>query len=226
MIVSGICSLRAYQKCLNTKDLSLQDCINICQAEDANQMQVQDCRPESVNVIESAQTIIPVNRLQQGPNESSNFNRHKKKSNKNCYYCGAPNCTREHSKVCKAKNSTCGKCGKKGHLDSLCRSNAHVRDTRLAIHSFKSRSLCRLHPKSRDCTILHTILHIQRCVTTSELVTWSHSHTPSRYEKKAALHIGLVSIQCLNSSGMNTCDLSSMPWKKWDDVIIILKVMV
>ena len=30
MIVSGICSLRAYQKCLDTKDLSLQDCINIC----------------------------------------------------------------------------------------------------------------------------------------------------------------------------------------------------
>ena len=41
-IVSGIHSLSAYQKCLDTKDLSLQDCINICQAEDAIQMQVQD----------------------------------------------------------------------------------------------------------------------------------------------------------------------------------------
>ena len=39
-IVSGIHSLRAYQKCTNTRDLSLQDCINICQAEDAIRMQV------------------------------------------------------------------------------------------------------------------------------------------------------------------------------------------
>ena len=31
-IVSGIRNLRAYQKCLDTKDLSLQDCITICQA--------------------------------------------------------------------------------------------------------------------------------------------------------------------------------------------------
>ena len=30
--VSKIHSLRAYQKCIDTKDLSLQDCINICQA--------------------------------------------------------------------------------------------------------------------------------------------------------------------------------------------------
>ena len=123
MIVSAIHSLRAYQKCLDTKDLSLQDCINICQVEDAIQMQVQDCRLESVNIIQSAQTMIPVNILQQGPRQSSNFNRHKNKANKNCYYCGAPNQTREHSKVCKANNSICGKCGKKGPLFSLCRSN-------------------------------------------------------------------------------------------------------
>ena len=40
MIVSGVYSLRAYQKCINAKDLSLQDCINICQVEDAIRMQV------------------------------------------------------------------------------------------------------------------------------------------------------------------------------------------
>ena len=38
-IVSGIHSLTAYQKCIDTKDLSLQDCINICQVEDAIRMQ-------------------------------------------------------------------------------------------------------------------------------------------------------------------------------------------
>ena len=41
MIVSGVHSLRAYQKCIDAKDLSLQDCINICQVEDAIRMQVQ-----------------------------------------------------------------------------------------------------------------------------------------------------------------------------------------
>ena len=54
MIVSGVYSLRAYQKCINAKDLSLQDCVNICQAEDAIRMQVQECRSDSVNSIQSA----------------------------------------------------------------------------------------------------------------------------------------------------------------------------
>ena len=59
MIVSGIRSLRAYQKCLDTKDLSLQDCITICQTEDAIHMQVQDCRPEYIGEVQDAQTMIP-----------------------------------------------------------------------------------------------------------------------------------------------------------------------
>ena len=61
--VSRIHSLRAYQKCIDAKDLSLQDCINICQVEDAIRMQVLECRPESVNLIQSAQTAIPVHKL-------------------------------------------------------------------------------------------------------------------------------------------------------------------
>ena len=65
-IVSGIHSLRAYQKCVDAKDLSLQDCINIYQVEEAIRMQVQECRPESVKSIQSAQTMIPVHRLHQG----------------------------------------------------------------------------------------------------------------------------------------------------------------
>ena len=38
MIVSGIHNLRVYQKFMVAKDLSLQDCINICQVEDANRI--------------------------------------------------------------------------------------------------------------------------------------------------------------------------------------------
>ena len=105
MIVSGVYSLRACKKCINAKGLSLQDCINIFLAEDAIRIQVQECRPESVNSIQSVQTMIPVHRLQHSSKQSSNFNRHKNKTAQDCYYCGAPNWTREHSKVCKAKNS-------------------------------------------------------------------------------------------------------------------------
>ena len=121
-IVSRIQSLRAYQKCIDAKDLSLQHCINICQAEDAIRMQVLECRPESVKSIQSTQTAVPVHRLQNGSRQSSNSNRNKNKTACNWYYCGAQNWTREHSKICKAKNHTCGRCNKKGHLDSLCRS--------------------------------------------------------------------------------------------------------
>ena len=141
-MVSGIHSLRAYQKCIDTKDLSIQNCINICQVEDAIRMQVLECRPESVNSIQSAQTTVPVHRLQQGSKQSSNFNRHKNKSTQNCYYCGAPNRTREHSKVCKAKKSTCGKCGKKGHLDSLCRSSG------TPLHMLEAQDYS--HPQSQE----------------------------------------------------------------------------
>ena len=49
------------------------------------------------------------------------LNRHRNKTTHSCYYCGAQNGTRKHSKICKAKNHTWGRCGKKGHLDSLCR---------------------------------------------------------------------------------------------------------
>ena len=144
MIVSGI---KSYEptKSASIPDLSLQDCINICQVEDAIRMQVQECRPESVNSVQSAQTMMPVHRLQHGSKQSSNFNRHKNKSTQNCYYCGAPNWTREHSKVCKAKKSICGKCGKKGHLDSLCRSSGtpvHMLEVKTtSTHSLKS--LCK-----------------------------------------------------------------------------------
>ena len=121
-IVSGIQSLRAYQKCIDAKDLSLQDCINICQAEDTMRMQVLECRPESVKSIQSAQTAVPVHRLQNGSRQSLNSNRNKNKAAHNCYYSGAQNWTREHSKICKAKNHTCGRCYKREHLESLCRS--------------------------------------------------------------------------------------------------------
>ena len=146
-IVSGIQSLRAYQKCIDAKDLSLQDCINICQAEDAVRMQVLECRPESIKSIQSAQTAVPVHRLQNGSSQSSNSNSNKSKTTCNCYYCGAQNWMREHSKTCKAKNHTCGRCGKRRHLDSLCRS------ARTPLHMIKAQDYTSPQPMQSQETL-------------------------------------------------------------------------
>ena len=174
-IVSGIHSLRAYQKCIDSKDLSLQDCINICQAEDAIRMQVLECRLESGKSIQSAQTAVPVHKLQNGSRQSSNSNRHRNKTTRSCYYCGAQNWTREHSKVCNAKNHTCGRCGKKGHFDLLCRSTGTPLQ-RLEAQDYTSsqpiqsqETLQDYNQSLRDCTVLHTVFYVKRRATTDDM---------------------------------------------------------
>ena len=65
-----------------------KDRLIICQEEDAIRMQVLECRPESVKSIQSAQTAVPVHRLQNSSRQSLNSNRNKNKTAHNCYYCG------------------------------------------------------------------------------------------------------------------------------------------
>ena len=175
MIVSGIRSLRAYQKCLDTKGLDLQDCITICQTEDTIHMQVQDCLPEyigkaqdaqtmipeSITTVQSAQTMTPVNRLQQSPRQSHNSNKGRYKS-RSCYYCGAPNWMREHLRVCEANNYICGNCNKRDHLDSMCRSRlVHMLEAQSTAQSEATQdyahSLERLHntPHHISCPVMN-----------------------------------------------------------------------
>ena len=90
--------------------------------------------------MQSAQTVVPVHRLQNSSRQPSNSNRNKSKAAHNCYYGGAQNWTREHSKICKAKNHTCGRCSKKEHLESLCRS------TRTPLHMIEAQDYTRLQP--------------------------------------------------------------------------------
>ena len=37
-----------------------------------------------------------------------------------CWRCGAGNCTMEHLKFCKGPNAMCSYCGRKGHLEKVC----------------------------------------------------------------------------------------------------------
>ena len=184
-IVSGIQSLRAYQKCLDTKDLSLQDCISICQAEDTIRMQVQDCRPESIKMIQSAQTMIPVKRLQQNPRQSVNPNRNRNKSTKNCYYCGAPNWTREHIKICMAKNSICGNCNKKGHLDSMCRSRP--------VHMLEAQPQTQSQDTTQDYT--HSLETAQQHNPSLETIPYSTPYFISKEELPQASCNSLQMVQ-------------------------------
>ena len=137
-------------------------------------MQVLECRPKSVKMIQSAQTAVPVHKLQDGSRQSSNSNRHRNKTTHSCYYCGAQNWTREHSKVCKAMNHTCGRYGKKVHLDSLCRSTGtplHMLEVQdySSPQPIVSGDSTRLQPKSRDCTVLHTVFCVKGRVTTNDM---------------------------------------------------------
>ena len=43
-----------------------------------------------------------------------------KQNNRECWRCGAANFTQDHLNRCKAPNSMCTYCGKKGHLEKVC----------------------------------------------------------------------------------------------------------
>ena len=197
-IVSGIQSLRAYQKCIDSKDLSLQDCINICQVEDAIRMQVLECRPESVKLIQSAQTAVPVHKLQNGSRQSSNSNRHRNKTMNSCYYCGAQNWTREHSKVRKAKNHTCGRCRKKGHLDSLCRSAG------TPLHMLEAQDYTSPQPTQSQETL-------QDYNQSLETAQYSTPHFVSREELPQMTCNSLKTVQVSRWGIMNRVGISNQP---------------
>ena len=120
-IVSGVYSLRTYQKCIDAKDSSLQDCINICQAEDAIRMQVQECRPECQLHLEyadynpSPDSSMASNSLRTSMGTKIRLHR---------TATIVEHQTGQESTLRYARLKTlCGKCGKKGHLDSLYRSS-------------------------------------------------------------------------------------------------------
>lgn len=57
--------------------------------------------------------------------ESRNTRNEEKQTSINCYNCGGKvaGSISKHKKQCSARTHTCGKCAKKGHFDSVCRSS-------------------------------------------------------------------------------------------------------
>ena len=89
------------------------------------------------------------------------LNRNKNKTAHTCYYCGAQNWTREHSKICKAKNHTCGRCNKKGHLESLCRSAG------TPLHMIEAQDYTSLQPVQSQ----ETLQDYNQCLETAQYST-------------------------------------------------------
>ena len=143
--------------------------------------------------------MIPVHRLQYSSKQSSNFNRHKNKSTQNCYYCGAPNWTREHSKVCKAKNSICGKGGKKGHLDSPCRSSE------TPLHMLEAQDYS--HPQSQES--------LQDYNQSAETTQYSTPYFISREELPQAKCNSLKTVQVSRLGANKQSEHIQSAWIAW-----------
>ena len=144
-IVAGLSSTKAYQQCISKgSNLTLNECIRICQTEDATRRQVQALRPESTDCNDST-PLHHINEFpqarprtsfrgrggyrpyrggrtsQRGGTGSQRDYRHSTETT--CDYCGQwPHKTREE---CKAIGQECSYCGRLGHFSKVCRQRLY-----------------------------------------------------------------------------------------------------
>ena len=139
-IIAGINSTKAYQQCISKcSSLSLDDCIKICQMEDATHRQVQALCPESSDCNDST----PVHKISKQPqyhqgraayggyrgrggrpfqgNWPQCRQDYRQSTAPMCEYCRrTPDNSRQE---CRALGMECYTCHKFGHLSHICRQN-------------------------------------------------------------------------------------------------------
>ena len=138
--------------------------------EDAIRMQVLECRPESVNLIQSAQTAVQSTSYNTALNslQTSTGTRIRLHITAiNVEHQTGPGSTQRYARL-----ETLYVVGveRKGPLTHYAEAPGHpylVRGTRL--QPTVSGAFARLQPESRVCTILHAILHVQGRTTTSKV---------------------------------------------------------
>ena len=144
-IVASLSSTKAYQQCISKgSNLTLNECIKICQTEDATHRQVQALRPKSTDCTDST----PIHHMTEVPQACPRTNfrdrggyrdpyRGRRPSHRGgmggahpqrdyrhsaetaCGYCGSwPHRSVEE---CKAVGQECHNCGKLGHFSKVCR---------------------------------------------------------------------------------------------------------
>ena len=144
-IVAGLSSTKAYQQCiLKGSNLSLNECIKICQTEDATCRQVQALRPESTDCSDST----PLHHIADYPQAHPRTNPRGREGHRGSFRGGRPshrgsirgvhpqrdyryspkttcsNCgswPHRTGEECKASGQECLHCGKLGHFSKVCR---------------------------------------------------------------------------------------------------------
>ena len=152
-IVAGLSSTKAYQQCiLKGSNLTLNECIRICQTEDATRRQVQALRPESIDCNDST----PIHHITEFPQACPRTNfrgrggyrgpfrggrpshrggmggahprrdyRHSTETT--CGYCSSwPHRAGEE---CKAVGQECHHCGRLGHFSKVCRQRSDYQNS-------------------------------------------------------------------------------------------------
>ena len=126
VIVSGVKSPLAYQRCIaKGSELSLEDCIRICQSEDSTRRQVEALRPDLRRTKSPESTEVHKLGYQGRQSVHQSFNQNLSPRRQSCYCCGA---TPPHPKSkCPAKDAVCRACSKTGHYERVCRSKKSVK---------------------------------------------------------------------------------------------------
>ena len=150
-IVAGLSSTKAYQQCISKgSNLTLNECIRICQTEDATRRQIQALRPESTDCNDST-PLHHINELPQacprtsfrarggyrgsyrggrssqrggGARPQRDYRHHTETT---CGYCGSwPHRAGEE---CRAAGQECLYCGKIGHFSKVCKQKLNYQQS-------------------------------------------------------------------------------------------------
>ena len=145
-IVAGLSSTKAYQQCISKgSNLTLNECIRICQTEDATRRQVQALRPESTDCSDST-PLHHINEFPQTRPRTSFRGRggyrpyrggrtsqrggtggprrdYRHSTETTCGYCGQ--WPHKAGEDCKATGQECSYCGRLGHFSKVCRQRLY-----------------------------------------------------------------------------------------------------
>ena len=153
LIVAGLSSTKAYQQCiLKGSNLTLNECIRICQTEDATRRQVQALRPESTDCNDSTQ-VHHITELSQahprtsfrarggyrGPYRGGRSSQrggmggaqpqrdYRHSTETTCGYCSSwPHRAGEE---CRATGQECLYCGRVGHFSKVCKQKLNYQQS-------------------------------------------------------------------------------------------------